>query len=360
MIDALPDPVYVKDADSRFVRLNRATAGLLGLSDPAEALGKTDGDFYPASLARRFRADERQVLTTGEPLLNRLDPQAEEEDGGRWVLTSKVPFRDADGAVTGLIGVGRDVTEQHRLDQERATALAAQREYAGQLEELAVLRADFGRMVAHELGSPIAAIGFQAVMLGTGALTPAETDQALAAIRAEVAHLGDLVGDVREMATVEREGFAVRPRPVPLDDLLLDAAAINRTLPGEHPLLTSIAAQGRVLADPERIGQVLRNLLGNAAKYTPPGTPIELRAVPAGDRVRIEVADRGPGVSPEDAERIFGKFGRAREHHAGHIPGVGLGLYLSRRIVRAHGGDLTVGPTPGGGATFGFELECVD
>jgi len=162
------------------------------------------------------------------------------------------------------------------------------------------------------------------------------------------------------MATVEADGFAVRPRPASLDDLLLDAAAINRTLPGEHPLLTTIAAQGRVLADPERIGQVLRNLLGNAAKYTPPGTPIELRAQPAGDRVRVEVADRGPGVRPDDAERIFEKFGRAREHHEGHIPGVGLGLYLSRRIVRAHGSDLAVSPTPGGGATFGFELERVD
>lgn len=361
LMDALPDPVYVKDADSRYVRLNRATAGLLGVDDPDVAIGKSDADFYPAPLARRFVADDGRVLASGEPLLNRLEPQTEDEAAGAVVLTSRVPLRDAAGDVVGLIGAARDVTERHRLDQERAAAHAAQREYAGRLEELSGLRADFGRMVAHELGSPIAAIGFQASMIGTGELDQAEVLRAVSAIQAEVAHLGDLVGDVRDMATVERDGFTVRPRPVLLDDLLLDAAGSNRALPGEHPLLTTIAAQGQVLADPERIDQVLRNLIGNAAKYTPPGTPIELRAMPEPDRVRIEVADRGPGVHPDDVERIFDKFGRAREHHGGHIPGVGLGLYLSRRIVGAHGcSDLTLHETPGGGATFSFALDRVE
>ncbi|MBA2277277.1 MAG: ATP-binding protein, partial [Chloroflexia bacterium] len=114
-----------------------------------------------------------------------------------------------------------------------------------------------------------------------------------------------------------------------------------------------------VLADPVRIGQVLRNLLGNAVKYTPPGTPVELRARPADAPgwVRVEVADQGDGIHPDDLDRIFDKFGRGRRSSSGWIAGTGLGLYLSRRIVYLHGSDLTVTTTTGAGATFGFDLE---
>jgi len=114
-----------------------------------------------------------------------------------------------------------------------------------------------------------------------------------------------------------------------------------------------------VLADPERIGQVLRNLLSNAAKYSPEGTPIELRVIGKQGRVRLEVAGRGPGRTSRRSysRRLGGCRGRDREGHK--IPGVGLGLYLSRRIVRGHGSELTVQERPGGGSVFAFELAAV-
>jgi signal transduction histidine kinase len=102
----------------------------------------------------------------------------------------------------------------------------------------------------------------------------------------------------------------------------------------------------------------LRNLLSNAAKYSPEDTPIELRVIGKEGRVRIEVADHGQGIHPDDVPRIFEKFGRGRNRE-GHRerPGVGLGLYLSRRIVRGHGSELTVQTRPGEGSVFGFELR---
>jgi signal transduction histidine kinase len=162
---------------------------------------------------------------------------------------------------------------------------------------------------------------------------------------------------VGTIGTLERDEFAVRHRPVPVERLLADAAAFARTLAEDYPLTIARTTDERVLADPERIGQVLRNLLGNAAKYSPPGTPITLRAERRRGRVRIEVEDKGPGIHPADLPLIFEKFGRGVGDSANHIPGVGLGLYLSRRIVQAHGAELTVVSTPGAGSTFGFELE---
>jgi signal transduction histidine kinase len=103
----------------------------------------------------------------------------------------------------------------------------------------------------------------------------------------------------------------------------------------------------------------LRNLLSNAAKYSPEGTPIDLRAIGKNGRVRIEVADRGQGIHPEDVARIFEKFGRGRDQKSQVSSGAGLGLYLSQRIVQSHGSELTVRTRLGEGSVFGFELEVV-
>jgi signal transduction histidine kinase len=165
---------------------------------------------------------------------------------------------------------------------------------------------------------------------------------------------------VRSAAAVEREDFAIEPQQVAVGGLLRDAAAFVETIPGDHRLITEGAADGWVLADPHRIGQVLRNLLSNAAKYSPDGAPIELRTVPgaAPGHVRIEVADRGAGIHPDDAVRIFEKFGRGRDGGGRKVAGTGLGLYLSRRILQAHGSELTLDSVPGGGSVFGFELRA--
>jgi signal transduction histidine kinase len=141
--------------------------------------------------------------------------------------------------------------------------------------------------------------------------------------------------------------------------LVAEATSLARTLPGDHPFTVNGSCDAVVRADLYRIGQVLRNLLSNAAKYSRPGTSIELRVAANGDRVRLEVADQGHGIHPDDLKRVFEKFGRGRDEAGRKIPGVGLGLYLSRRIIQAHGADLEVNSTPGVGSVFGFELEIV-
>ena len=114
-----------------------------------------------------------------------------------------------------------------------------------------------------------------------------------------------------------------------------------------------------VWCDPERVSQVLRNLLDNAGKHTPPGTSVALNVHHRGMRVHIEVADNGPGLLPDEVSLIFEKFGRGRQAAARQTPGAGLGLYLSRLIMEAHGTELTVETASGSGTRFAFELEGV-
>ena len=238
-----------------------------------------------------------------------------------------------------------------------AAARAAQLNVEHQLTRM---RADFAAMVAHELGSPIAVIREAADLIGTGPLDPVQS-RARALIAAEVKVLATLVADVEMISVVERDSFSVHPRPVALTALLADAEAFARAQRGDHPFTLEDGTDrtGHVLADPERILQVLRNLLGNAARYSPPGSPIILRARPDTARIWLEVTNEGPGIHPDDLKHIFTKFGRGR-HDGRHKPaGLGLGLYLSHRIVEAHGGSLQVSSIPGSLTTFAFPLEVV-
>jgi signal transduction histidine kinase len=290
------------------------------------------------------------VLLAGSILHDYLWPSAY----GGGLLTTADALNLAFAVVVAVGGI----SELRRVASERARLLATERGRARRLNELNALRADFSAMVAHELETPIAAVRKLNEMLCAEGEDPGVRAYATSATEGELDALTNLVSDVRAVAAVEREDFEVETRPLPLKKLLIDAEAYARTLPDEHPVRQiregDLRAGALVLADPERIGQVLRNLLSNAAKYSPEGTAIELRVIGKKGRVRLEVADRGPGIHPDDVRRIFEKFGRGREGHK--MPGVGLGLYLSRRIVRGHGSELMVEARPGGGSVFGFEL----
>lgn len=266
----------------------------------------------------------------------------------------EVAFRAVEGkASSWSTAIVRDITGRKRAEEKL-------REANRQLEELAGLRADFTAMVAHEIGSPLATVRGFLEMLATGELGPTERADVLAKIQTEVSRLSILVADVRSAAAVEQGEFTLMFRRTTVEELLDDAAWFAQTLPGGHDLSVDVAADGGLLVDPYRIGQVLRNLLSNAAKYSPEGAPIGLRALPGktNGRLRVEVVDRGPGVHPDDAERIFEKFGRGRDLPGRQVYGVGLGLYLSRCIVQAHGSELTLEPASGGGSVFAFELEA--
>jgi signal transduction histidine kinase len=131
-------------------------------------------------------------------------------------------------------------------------------------------------------------------------------------------------------------------------------------LPGTHPVtVENTAATLAVHGDPDRLHQVIRNLLDNAARYTPDGTPIAIRTRRESGQVVMEVADRGAGIPAADIGRIFEKFARGGDASQLNASGRGLGLYLSRRILRLHGSDLAVESAPNQGTSFKFRLKEV-
>ena len=118
LLDALPDPVFFKDADGRFLRINRTLAAWVGLKDPAEAVGKSDADFFPEGFARATVEAERQVMRTGAPILGQEETVVGRDGKKRWLSTTKLPLRDARGRTVGTFGFSRDMKGQKRAEEQ--------------------------------------------------------------------------------------------------------------------------------------------------------------------------------------------------------------------------------------------------
>lgn len=212
--------------------------------------------------------------------------------------------------------------------------------------------------IAHDLHNPLAVIEFSAARLTREAARDAGDIQRVAqAIQRSVRCAERLVRDLRE---IETEGlldvypFSVRPARVAAVELLSDAVAAAEPLAINHTLIAEEAPDLPVVwADAERIRQVFGNLIDNAVKYSPPGGAITVSARAERDEVHFLVADRGPGVKPEDRARIFAPFWRA---DAKDRNGRGLGLWICRQIIESHGGRIWVEGPAEGGAVFHFTL----
>ncbi len=245
---------------------------------------------------------------------------------------------------------------QAAMALERAT-LAEEAQQARLQVETETLRSTLLSSVSHDLRTPLAAItGAGSTLLQSGNRLSEENRRELTqTVVEEAAHLGRIIRNVLDMTRLESGGVQVNREWQSLEEIV---GAMTGRMPGlfrDHPLAIKLPSDLPLIpCDGLLIEQVLHNLLENALKYTPDGTNISLSAVVGEGEVRVTVADQGPGIPPEDAERIFEKFVRGR--YAGG--GVGLGLAICRGIVAAHGGRIWAENRTEGGAVFTFTLPA--
>jgi PAS domain S-box-containing protein len=135
LMDNIPDCIYFKDSEGRFLRINRALAELLGVSDPEAAEGKTDFDFYAYETASEAFADEQNLIKTGQPLIGRVEQISKPDGQSRWMLTTKVPIKDKEGRVTGLVGISKDITERKQAEEALERSLNAFLEVVSRVSE---------------------------------------------------------------------------------------------------------------------------------------------------------------------------------------------------------------------------------
>ncbi len=323
--------VLVTDEAERIILVNSVAEEMLSLRQE-RVVGQSVFAAVP---------DQRIAAMFATPLTPRGGSLSEELElprgSGRMVRAHLTMF-DLHGEAIGKCLLLTDVTHFVELDQ---------------------MKTDLISFVSHELKNPLAAmLAFLHLMRTHPAAQEEPMSRYLAHVQEQAANMQYLVQDYLNVARLE----AGRPLEVEWEPISDVQAALEEILSSEGPArdreITVQVAEGVgcLWADRQKLRQILLNLVGNAVKYTPPGTPITVTAEPGEGCVRFAVIDQGPGLSAAAQEHLFEKFRRVRGPGTGRVPGTGIGLYLCKHLVEAHGGQIGVESEPGQGATFWFTL----
>lgn len=241
----------------------------------------------------------------------------------------------------------------HRFARRLTRAYNAEHEATRAAREAIAVRDEIIGVVAHDLRSPLSAIGMKAALIRDGVPPPVAAHQA-ARIAGIVQRMELLIRSLLDAASIDAGRFSVAPQAVKAQGLLDEVTEIFADQAVSKRIQLDVVPADpalEVLADRDRVDQVLGNLVSNAIKFTPPGGAVGVRVEPAADGVRFAVSDSGPGIAPEQLCYVFERFWRG-----GSLRGAGLGLYIARGIVEAHQGRISVDTEPGRGSTFAFTL----
>jgi len=393
LVDNLPDCIYAKDALGRKTLANRADLLNLGYKTEAEALGKNDFDMFPKELAEKFWADDQRVIH-GNPVINREEYVLGEGGRKTWLMTSKLPLLDPQGAIVGLIGIGRDVTHikeaEAKLEQVHKQLMDASRK-AGM--------AEVATSVLHNVGNVLNSVNVKSTSVAEGLRNSkvGNLSKLMALLQEHQADLGQyltsdpkgkqlpkylaqLADHLAGERTVALEGLAqlqkyiehikdivamqqnyskssVVLETLPLIELIEDAVRMNAGSMERHnvKVVREYVDEPVMLVDKHKLLQILVNLVRNAKHACNDAAEmnktITLRVTKGGDRVKIGVIDNGVGIAPEHLTLIFNHgFTTKKDGH-------GFGLHSSALTAKEMGGTLTAfSDGLGRGASFILEL----
>ncbi len=357
LMDYSPDAIYFKDLNSRYIRINQGHARRYGLKDPADAIGKSDFDFFSHEHAQAAFEDEQTVIRTGRPMINQEERETWPDRPDTWVSTTKMPLYDGQGQLMGTFGISRDITERKMAEAELRKAK--------ELAEMANrAKSEFLANMSHEIRTPLnGVLGMTELALDTD-LT-AEQREYLEMIRSSADSLLRVINDILDFSKIEAHKLDLDPIEFKLHDSLestMKALAVRAHQKGLE-LVCDVASDvpDDVVGDPTRLRQILTNLVGNAIKFTEQGevvTRVSLESIEEKNAIlHFEVADTGIGIAPEHRQSIFDPFSQADASSRRKYQGTGLGLTISSRLVEMMGGRIWVESEVGRGSVFHFTVR---
>ena len=357
LIDNVPDYMYVKDTDCRFLVANFAVAKQMGAKAPEELIGKTDFDFYPRDLATTFFADEQKVIRTRQAEINREESGMDPQGNVSQVLTTQVPLLGKNGQVIGLVGIGHDITHLKKIQAEMQRA----REVA---EAASRAKSEFLANMSHEIRTPLNGImGMTDLALETG--LDREQREYLETVKVSADSLLTVINDILDFSKIEAGKIDLESVDFDVRDSLesaLKTLAVRADEKGLE-LLCEVAPEVPEVArgDITRLRQVLLNLVGNAIKFTNEGeVAVKVRqGARDGDELVLHftVSDTGIGIAEDKQQMIFDPFSQADSSTTRKYGGTGLGLTISARLVRMMGGQIWLESEEGRGSHFHFTVR---
>lgn len=331
------DPVIMTDLQGRVTAWSRGAETLFGWTAKEALGGKLNELIVPEDQAEASTKLTTEALDLGVARADDVVRTA--KDGRRIPVAQTVTLvRDEDGNPFGMVRILRDITRIKELDR---------------------MKSEFVQLVTHELRTPMTSVrGFAEALLEYGdKINAEEARRYLEIILREAKRLSRLVTDFLDASRLEAGSSALEKKPVDVVEL---SKRVATTFEGHRAgvefRVDAESGLPRLLADEDKLERVLINLCGNAVKYSPKGGVITIAARRLDGKLQLSVADQGPGMGEETQARLFQKFYRANDAVAAKTHGTGLGLYIAKAIVEAHGGRINVESRPGHGARMVIEL----
>lgn len=338
IMDSSAAMIFVKDLEGHYVSLNSSFEKRFNIAR-GSFIGRSGADLMPIATVKALRDNDRQVIERGEAM--QFEEKIPHADGEHTYVSSKVPLRDAGGQVWGICGVATDITQRKRLELDLAQAVQT--------------REDILAVVSHDLRNPLNVIDLTVTLLKQSA--SAQNERTLAQyekIQRAAGLMQRMIGDLMDMANIRAGRLSIEAQPESIESIINEALAAHEFSARENniELRRDVRSDARVLLDRARILQVFSNLLGNALKFCAPNTAIEVRAEQVEREIRFQVCDSGPGIAAADLPHVFDPYWSAQHHKNGS----GLGLYITRSIIEAHGGRIWIECPAGGGTHVYFTL----
>lgn len=349
--------LFVKDLDGRYLMVNRRFEELFHVTAQS-LIGKTDYDLFPPACADALRAFDLQVAAAGKPL--EKEEWVPLEDGIHTYISIKCPLFDDSGRAYAVCGISTDISERTRTEAERERLLSREQAARAELERTGRLKDEFLALLSHELRTPLTAIlGWSQLLLNRG---PADEilRRGLATIERNARTQAKLIDDLLDMSRIISGRLSLEVEAVDLAEMLetlLESAEPAAKTKGVRLELSVASAGEQVMGDPNRLQQIVWNLLSNSIKFTPQGGQIKVLLRREGSYAHLVVSDSGIGIDPKFLPHVFEQFRQADASTTREHGGLGLGLSIVQHLVQLHGGTVEAASAgKGQGASFTVKL----
>src|SRR6059036_1951808 len=354
LIKNAPDPVFVSDLEGKILQANDAVSALLGFR-PDELLEQSLSRFISPEETREFTAALREVVERGVTRNARLNPRSASGEVIPTTLNASA-LRDPDGTVIGAIGILRDMRAYEMVVRDLE-------ESRRKLDDANRAKDEFLATLSHELRTPLNAILGWVRLLRSGTLDPASAHRGPEVIERNTRVLAQLIEDLLDVSRIITGKLHLEARPINLASVIVAAMEAVQTAADAKGIRLEASLDpylGPVSADPDRLQQVVWNLLTNAIKFTTTSGRVDVRLEPADSLARITVSDTGKGIRSELLPFVFDRFRQGETSVSRRHGGLGLGLAIVRHIIELHGGIVRAeSPGDGRGATFTVELPLI-